>query len=1152
VGPPRRRLVGCVLAALLFLLVPQSAFADEAVMKVDPVMGSAETVIEAQFTALRDGGCVVAAVQFVWNEEIQLESRDLDPAADCTAVLSFTPPTDTPGVYVVCGAYFDDHAGAEVRACAAFTLSPVPPTRSPEPTRSPVPPTRSPEPTRSPVPTPTVVPTGSASPSPSATPASLPTDAPLVTPGAPPIAATSGGSSAALLMPTSDDGELPAAVAVGLVLGLAIAIILALYVTPFVWPARILLMTLTFAIVASVAIVASPAMPSLLPEPVRITVVNYRVTQGLELDVANAAGVAYDLIAGKDTLVRMRISTTGLGNKPLSGTCSMSRGLVAGVAIPATVTVLAQSSTSTGETTSEQQVDCWIPGRWIFPSGYWTARVQLGGPGLTVRRYDLGAREFQATADLRLLIYPVVYPIGSAGQNESFFWSKCKSIPDAQKGTACPAKDKAGDTIRHTWDAAIFATAVNTLYELQRMWPLRAGIGPVDATGTGARGPDAPGLRYLFGVVDDSCSPPTPNALGLRAASCDRWAEAQLMLAEQNAYYATLEFADKRPRDRIDMPIILKATNFPTTGGLCQRSSRTPGGDIDVDPDGPSTFVMAQEIAHCLGLGIVDSKSPHSRKSDPRHSDNQYIALLPGTPLINTRQRTDVSQPLSGLHPKFESWFRASSTYLEGWEFNDIHDILLGLPRLDIGPSTYRAETAALPGPASSTRMAQTGPLAHQTVEAAFTPTNEWLVIAGTREESGAVDLTYSGVSTLPLNPTQADPSGTYALVERGARGQELLRLPFSILDAPDTHLRPGGDGFLLIAPYAPGTTAFELQGNETVLLRLDAVGAAPEVSAVRAVVSNDGTTIEASWDAAPLDGNLRYNVYFSGSATEPLRPMAIGLDGTRHVFQTRSLPTSDSARLIVRASDGIRTAERSSAPLQIPDRPPMVDIRAPDSRDERPAADRATILEAVAFDDTAGILVGDAVKWRSDVDGDLGSGDVLEVTLTPGRHLITVAVTSPSGLTANDSVTVDVRSTTPFVADASGPSAKLTVNPTSIDLGPCPTLATGSLEIRKADSTDVYTVSDDSEWLTVDANPTGTVRVTADCSVLEPHTAYAGRVLVAGPDNELHIIGVRVGDAAGRRSLDTWLTVVVMAAIAAIAGMAVVVFVHRRVRRSS
>jgi hypothetical protein len=63
--------------------------------------------------------------------------------------------------------------------------------------------------------------------------------------------------------------------------------------------------------------------------------------------------------------------------------------------------------------------------------------------------------------------------------------------------------------------------------------------------------------------------------------------------------------------------------------------------------------------------------------------------------------------------------------------------------------------------------------------------------------------------------------------------------------------------------------------------------------------------------------------------------------------------------------------------------------------------------LQGYGYDLEDGTLEGAALRWRSDRDGDLGTGGQALVTLSPGRHVITLVARDKDGNTATTSITV-------------------------------------------------------------------------------------------------------------------------------------------------
>jgi hypothetical protein len=63
--------------------------------------------------------------------------------------------------------------------------------------------------------------------------------------------------------------------------------------------------------------------------------------------------------------------------------------------------------------------------------------------------------------------------------------------------------------------------------------------------------------------------------------------------------------------------------------------------------------------------------------------------------------------------------------------------------------------------------------------------------------------------------------------------------------------------------------------------------------------------------------------------------------------------------------------------------------------------------LQGYCDDMEDGTLEGAALRRRSDRDGALGTGSQALVTLSPGRHVITLAAADKDGNTATSSITV-------------------------------------------------------------------------------------------------------------------------------------------------
>ncbi len=90
------------------------------------------------------------------------------------------------------------------------------------------------------------------------------------------------------------------------------------------------------------------------------------------------------------------------------------------------------------------------------------------------------------------------------------------------------------------------------------------------------------------------------------------------------------------------------------------------------------------------------------------------------------------------------------------------------------------------------------------------------------------------------------------------------------------------------------------------------------------------------------------------------------------------------------------------------PNQPPTVTIVSPQDGATLQAGVQIT-LEGTAQDEEDGEITGAALVWTSSVDGTLGTGGTLQVTLSTGDHEITLTATDSDGATGSASVQVTV-----------------------------------------------------------------------------------------------------------------------------------------------
>jgi hypothetical protein len=1037
-----------VFGVAIFAAAPGARATDiNATMTLTPASGGATTHVQAAFQVTTQ--CPGGTATFTWDGVVVGQPVPLNP--NCRATLTTTAPAGhaQPGAHAVCASLDPNQQQVVANACATFTLTaPTPPATTAPPTPA----------------------TSSAAPGPTA-PAGVGSSAPVApVPGAE-LARPSLGT--ARPGPVGD-GWIIAAVA-GLTLGTAVGGAFTLRLRGgegWSWPRAGVIIAAGLT-----GLVATGYLVGFTPQPLSVRLDTARVTQGLDVDVADKAGVFYDGIAGKDTLARADLRITNLGTRKVSATCRahLSTGIAENASVDAGlhVTAATLSTDPDVEQVQVQRADCWFSGYQLAKPGSWDFSIEVRVGARPPVIFGLGTRDLQPTGDVRLLVYPMLWPVSDVGPAESHPWIFCGGIAPEKLKTDCPPKAPT-PPIRHAFDTDRAAATFNGLAELNRLWPVRSGIGGLDLSGATPHTPGTPGLRFLFAPIDDSCPTPVstlPDAFGLRVIQCERRDVAQLMVATLNAKYAAADAADGRHRDRIDQSIVVVPTDPFTTGGQCKGT--LVGVEIDGRLDGPAAFVAAQELSHCLGE--VAAGSPHAYSTtNTVHSKNATIPTVTGFEAVNTLDRIDVATPLSVLYPNFGGGTRSSQSFMEGWEWNHLRKTLLTKKRPDPSSGTYL--------------VAQTA------------PAGETFVLDGVINAAGRFTLRYAGRDPLAPAPTPSEPDGRDELVFLNGAGAALGTTQLTLLES-DAHAGPGGTPVLLVAELPAGAQSVQLRHNGTWIWSQALRAGAPTVSAVVATPAADGQHAQLTWRGVV---GQRYSVYYRSSPDAAPMLVSLGLVTTSTKVDLGLTPATTHGSFTVRASDGFNVAEATSNEIIVKARAPYATITAP-----VPSAaltdGQPTVLRGLGWDATAGSLDGASLQWR--VDGQpAGSGATATAQFAEGDHEIALTATAPSGLSATTSMRVHVNPAKIAALDVA-PGAG-----TVVELGRCPSPQAITAPVGLPA---VAAASTDATWLHV-TPAGGAVALAADCTDLDRATRYTAYVLATAEDGSVRLLGVRLGSDRG------------------------------------
>ena len=164
-------------------------------------------------------------------------------------------------------------------------------------------------------------------------------------------------------------------------------------------------------------------------------------------------------------------------------------------------------------------------------------------------------------------------------------------------------------------------------------------------------------------------------------------------------------------------------------------------------------------------------------------------------------------------------------------------------------------------------------------------------------------------------------------------------------------------------------------------------------------------------------DGSVKWIYKAASDNGETSKYAAIGTDGTVY-FGSMSIYDNSFGKLyaVHSGSGGLadapwpmygHDARRTGNVQTVINHVPGITLLSPSQGAQFNLGD-AVVLEATASDAEDGDLSA-GIQWSSDVDGVLGTGSQLTVSLPAGNHVITAEVTDSHGKVASDSVTVSV-----------------------------------------------------------------------------------------------------------------------------------------------
>ena len=350
---------------------------------------------------------------------------------------------------------------------------------------------------------------------------------------------------------------------------------------------------------------------------------------------------------------------------------------------------------------------------------------------------------------------------------------------------------------------------------------------------------------------------------------------------------------------------------------------------------------------------------------------------------------------------------------------------------------------------------------------------------------SGIIDLSSSGSPvSASLNPvhsrttvSRTNSSGNYKLELLDASDSVLRSISFDVGEieltcetgACPASADPNKALFGLVINSPPDYKKLRFSKSGTTFAAFTRSASTPSVYGPVLLVPDPkaqaaGEDILMTWPAFDDDNDdLKYTLFYSTDSGKTYSVLLMNTDDTSFSISPDLLEGSDTARIAVSASDGLRAAFSESQIFSVKDKHPVARITplsSPDTSSGGSISGRQSlVLSASGYDLEDGNLPSVAFSWRSSMDGDLGTGRYIVVSgadLAAGEHEIMMTATDSAGNQVTDEtrITVSAYQILPEATDDST-SASLDdavfVDVVANDINVDPDAARTSLSITKA-----------------------------------------------------------------------------------------------------
>lgn len=163
-------------------------------------------------------------------------------------------------------------------------------------------------------------------------------------------------------------------------------------------------------------------------------------------------------------------------------------------------------------------------------------------------------------------------------------------------------------------------------------------------------------------------------------------------------------------------------------------------------------------------------------------------------------------------------------------------------------------------------------------------------------------------------------------------------------------------------------------------------------------------------WEASDPDGDpLTLSVLYSSDNGTTWETLTNGFGAQMLEVNVDLLSGGTESYLRVIVSDGFLSDEDTVGPFSVPAHAPEVEIISPES-DTTFWSNQLVFFQGNVYDLEDGQLTGPALVWTSDIDGVIGTGEMINtVDLSNGQHIITLVVTDSDGMTATAQTSITI-----------------------------------------------------------------------------------------------------------------------------------------------